>query len=191
MKKRSIVFALPFVLLACNNEAKDSVEKADSANEAKMDSNSTTSKTLQTDAESSQFLVKAADGGMAEVDMGNMANQKATNEKVKGYGAMLVKDHSAANEQVKALAAQRNVTLPATVSDDNKTRMDDVMKKTGKDFDKAYMDAMIKDHEKDIDMFKDASNKVNDAEVKAFVDNTLPKLQMHLDSARAIRKMLK
>ena len=191
MKKRLIVFALPFVVLACNNEAKDSVEKADSANEAKMDSNSTTSQTLQTDAESSQFLVKAADGGMAEVDMGNMANQKAASSSVKKYGAMLVKDHSAANDQVKALAAQRNVTLPATVSDANKTKMDDIMKKSGKDFDKAYMDAMIKDHEKDIDMFKDASNKVNDAEVKSFVDNTLPKLQIHLDSARAIRKMLK
>jgi|KBSSwiStaDraftv2_1062776.scaffolds.fasta_scaffold476682_1 putative membrane protein len=191
MKKRSIAFTLPFLLLACNNEGKDSVEKADSANEAKMDSNSTTSKTLQTDEASSSFLVKAADGGLTEVRLGELAQQKATSKMVKDYGAMLIHDHSAANDKVKALAAQRNVTLPDGPGNEHQEAIDKLSKRTGKDFDKTFMDAMQRDHEKDIDMFKDASNKVNDADVKSFVDNTLPTLQMHLDSAKAIRKMLK
>jgi putative membrane protein len=191
MKKRSIAFALPFLLLACNNEGKDSVEKADSANSEKMDSNSTTSKTLQTDETSSSFLVKAADGGMTEVRLGELAQQKATDRKVKDYGTMLIHDHSGANDKVKALAAQRNVTLPDAPGNTNQETIDKLAKRTGKDFDKAFMDAMQKDHEKDIDMFKDASNKVNDADVKSFVDNTLPTLQMHLDSAKAIRKSLR
>lgn len=191
MKKRSIAFALPFLLLACNNEGKDSVEKADSANSEKMDSNSTTSKTLQTDEASSTFLVKAADGGMTEVRLGELAQQKATNKQVKEYGTMLIHDHSAANDKVKALAAQRNVTLPDAPGNEHQESIDKLAKRTGKDFDKAFMDAMTSDHEKDISMFKDASNKVNDADVKSFVDNTLPTLQMHLDSAKAIRKSLK
>jgi putative membrane protein len=191
MKKRtSLLFALPFTLLACNNESKDSVEQADSANEAKMDSSSTGQK-LATDAESSSFMVEAANGGMAEVEMGQMAAQRATNAKVKGYGNMMVHDHSAANDKIKTLAAQRNVTLPDSVSNKNKDIMNDLMKKKGKDFDKAYINAMVKDHEEDIDKFKSASNKVNDADVKAFIDNTLPALQIHLDSAKAIQKTLK
>jgi len=191
MKKRSIAFALPFLLLACNNEGKDSVEQADSANKSKMDSGSTTSQTLQTDEASSSFLVKAADGGMTEVRLGELAQQKASSKMVKDYGTMLIHDHSAANDKVKALAAQRNVTLPNAPGNENQERIDKLAKRTGKDFDKSFMDAMQSDHKKDIDMFKDASNKVNDADIKAFVDNTIPTLQMHLDSANVIRKGLK
>jgi putative membrane protein len=191
MKKRSIAFALPFLLLACNNEGKDSVEKADSANEAKMDSNSTTSQTLQTDEASSTFLVKAADGGLTEVRMGELGQQKASSSSVKNFATMMIHDHSGANDQVKSLAAQRNVTLPDAPAADNQKSVEDLAKKTGKDFDKSFMDAMVRDHEKTIDLFKDASSKANDADVKSFANNTLPKLQMHLDSAKAIRKMLK
>jgi len=191
MKKRSIAFALPFLLLACNNEGKDSVEQADSANAAKMDSNSTTSQILQTDEASSSFLVKAADGGLTEVRLGELGQQKASNASVKSFATMMIHDHTGANDQVKTLAAQRNVTLPEAPASDNDQKIEDMAKKTGKDFDKSYMDAMVRDHEKTINLFKDASGKANDADVKAFADNTLPKLQMHLDSARAIRKMLK
>jgi putative membrane protein len=188
-RKTSLLFALPFMLLACNNEAKDSVEKADSANESKMDS--TAGNTITTDEETTNFLVKAANGGMAEVKLGELAQQKATTPKVKDYGAMLAHDHSAANDQVKTFAAQRNVTLPGMVGEDKQKVIDDLSKKTGKDFDRAYIKEMVDDHEKDIRMFEDASGKVNDAEVKTFVDNTLPKLRNHLDSAKAIQKMLK
>jgi putative membrane protein len=104
---------------------------------------------------------------------------------------MLIHDHTAANDKVKALAAQRNVTLPDGPGNDNQEKIDKLAKRTGKDFDKAFMDAMQSDHKKDIDMFKDASGKVNDADIKSFVDNTIPTLQMHLDSANAIRKALK
>ena len=191
MKKRaSLLFALPFALFACNNEAKDSVEQADSANEAKLDS-STAGKTIATDAESTDFLVKAANGGMAEVETSQVAQQKGTNAKVKDFASMMVHDHSAANEQVKMLAAQRNVTLPSTPGDDKKKSLDDLSKKTGTNFDKDYMKMMVDDHQSTIDLFESASSKVNDTEVKTFIDNTLPKLRTHLDSAKAVQKMLK
>lgn len=191
MKKRtSFLLALPFVIWACNNEGKDSVEKADSANKANMQ-DSAGAGGMTADQETIDFLVKAADGGMAEVQLGELAQQKATNASVKDFGAMMVKDHTMANDQVKALAAQRNITLPATIGDDNKKKADDLAKKSGKDFDKAFMSTMVSDHEKTIDLFKSGAEKSNDPDVKTFANNTLPKLQHHLDSARAIQKAVK
>lgn len=176
---------------ACNNEGKDSVEQADSANEAKLDSPATGNQSIVADKESSDFLVKAANAGMAEFECGQLAQEKAKDQRVKDFGAMMARDHSAANDQVKALASQRNITLPDSVSDDKRKDKEDLAKKTGADFDKAYMRAMVDDHNDAIDLFEKASSNVKDAEVKTFVDNTLPKLRHHLDSAKAIQKALK
>jgi putative membrane protein len=192
MKKVMVVFsAATIVLWACNNDAKDSVEKADSANKAKIDSPETTSQPIKADEESASFMVKAADGGMTEVQLGQLAQNKAVGAKVKNFASMMVQDHSAANDQVKGLARQRNVTLPDSISDDNKKKVNDLSKKTGKAFDKAYMDDMVKGHESTVDLFEKSADKVNDSEVKTFINNMLPKIKMHLDSARAIRKSLK
>lgn len=189
MKKRtSLLLALPFVLFACNNESKDSVEKADSVNEVKQDN---MDQAIVPDEESSSFLVKAANGGMAEVESGQMAQQKGTNQKVKDFASMMVHDHSAANDEVKMLAAKRNITLPDSVSDEKKQKAMELGKRTGKDFDKNFIATMVKDHEETIDLFEKASGNVKDSEVKTFVDNTLPKLRMHLDSAKAIQKVIK
>jgi putative membrane protein len=192
MRKNLLVLALPLLLIACNNETKDSVEKADSTNEAKEERADSTGKPIiHTDPESTDFLVKAADGGMAEVNLGELAQQKASHDMVKSFGTMMVNDHTASNNQVKTLATQRNVTLPVTPGEANQKLMEDLMKKTGADFDRSYMRAMIDDHEADIREFEKASATVNDIEVKNFIDNTLPILRRHLDSAKAIRKVLK
>ena len=192
MKKAAAVLsALTLIMGACNNETKDSVEKADSANTAKMDSPGTGNQPIRADEESSSFMVRAADGGMTEVHLARMAESKATDAKVKGFAAMMVQDHSAANEKVKMLANQRNVTLPDSISADNKKKAEDLGRKTGKAFDKAFMDVMVKDHESAVDLFEKSGDKVNDTDVKTFINNTLPKIKMHLDSARTIRKSLK
>jgi putative membrane protein len=191
MKKRIFIAAgISLALISCNDAANDSVEKADSANEAKMDSANGENR-IATDEQSTRFLVDAANGGLAEVRFGEIAQQKATNSKVKDYATMLVNDHSGANSQVKTLAAQRNVTLPDSMSNENQKLADDLAKKSGSSFDKSYIDEMIDDHEKDINMFEKASGDVKDAEIKAFIDNTLPKLRAHLDSAKSIQKVLK
>jgi putative membrane protein len=191
MKKTLLFIALPLMMAACNNEAKDSVEKADSLNDAKMDSSDVNPPTIQTDAETTSFLVDAANGGLAEVQLGQMAQQKGTNADVKSFASMMVSDHTGANAQVKSLSAARNVSLPATPGENKQKTMDDLNKKSGNDFDKAYMKVMVDEHQNTIDLFEKASNNVNDTEVKSFVDNTLPKLKMHLDSAKAIHKRLR
>jgi putative membrane protein len=190
MKKRiSLLLALPFVLFACNNESNDSVEKADSINETRRDTMNQAA--IVPDEESSSFLVKAANGGMAEVEVGQMAQQKAVNQKVKDFGSIMVHDHTAANAEVKTLAAKRNIALPDSVSAEKKQTAVELGKKTGKEFDKSFMRTMEKDHQEAIDLFEKASGTVKDSEVKIFIDNTLPKLRMHLDSAKAVQKAIK
>ena len=187
----AMLFITAVVAWACNSETKDSVEKADSTNTAKLDSPGASNQPIQADEASSSFLVRAADGGMTEVQLSQMAEQKGMNPKVKDFAAMMIHDHSAANDEVKMLAGQRNVTLPGSVGDDNKKKVDDLSKKTGKAFDKAYMDIMVKDHESTVDLFEKSGDKVNDTDVKTFINNTIPKIKTHLDSAKAIRKSLK
>ena len=191
MKNRFLFVCCFAILYACNNQkTTDSVEKADSINREKMDSSSNAAATITTDAATTSFLVDAADGGMAEVELGKLARDKASNQSVKNFGDMMVRDHSAANGQVKSLAARRNVTLPDSMSSSHKNKKEELMKKSGAAFDKAYMDAMVKGHQDVIDLFEKAANNSTDTEVKNFVNTTLPTIRQHLDSAKSIRKRL-
>ncbi len=191
--KKNLLYALPFVLFAaCNNagtDSKDSVEVADSVNETRQEK-ADSAGTYQADTETTDFLVKAANCGMAEIKLGELAKEKGTNPKVKGMGELMASDHHKVADEVKNLASKRNVTLPATIGDDKQKDIDDISAKTGKDFDKAYVRYMIKEHEKDIDLFKRANDKVNDADVRTFANNTLPKLQAHLDSFKVVQKII-
>ena len=202
MKKRAIIFlALP-LFFACNNGSNDSVQKADSANESKSDTSTsmntatdTTNKmstgTMSVDKSTSEFMTKVADVGMTEVKLGQMAQDKGMSQRVKDFGAMMVKDHTAAGDELKSMARQKNVTLPETMSNDHQRKADDLNKKTGKDFDKSYIKAMVDGHQSTVNDFEKASKNTKDADVKAWVDKTLPTLKMHLDSAKAIQKALK
>ena len=178
---------------ACNNNSADSVEKADSANTAKRDSNNTTNgkAAIAADKETSGFLVKATDGGIMEVDLGNIARVKGQNARVKAFGEMMITDHSAANNQIKQLAAARNVEIPSRVSNEKADMIGKINKKELKDFDKAYIDMMVDDHKEDIKEFEEAAGKVTDTEVKQFINNTLPVLRRHLDSCTLIQQALK
>jgi len=194
VKNNLILIAGAVFMFACNSNktTTDSVEQADSVNESRADSSSASNnnQTLTTDEASASFLVDAADGGMAEVEMGKMAQDKATNNSVKSFAAMMVHDHSAANDQVKNLASQRNVKLPDSVSNAHKNKKEELMKKTGAAFDKAYMDAMVKGHQDVVNMFEKGANNSKDEQVKSFINNTLPTIRQHLDSAKSIRKRL-
>jgi putative membrane protein len=196
MKKLfGICLALPLAFTACNNQG-DSVAKADSANEAKSDSSisygdtSTHKGMLGVDETTSTFMVNAADGGMTEVELGRLAEEKATNQRVKDFAAMMVRDHTKAGDELKNLASNKNVTLPSMVGEKHRDKIDDLRKKTGRDFDKAYLEMMEDDHESTIRDFEKHTDN-DDADVKAFVDKTLPTLRMHLDSVKAIKKVIK
>jgi putative membrane protein len=174
---------------ACNNTQHNSVAKADSVNKSK--DTSTHANALATNTDDAKFAVEAANGGMAEVELGKIAEQKATNPRVKKFAEMMVMDHSKANEELMSLAKVKNITLPKTCGPDEQKTINDLSKKSAKDFDKAYVDDMVSDHKKDVKKFQDAIKDAKDPDVKAFATKTLPVLQTHLDSITAIQKSMK
>lgn len=189
-----ITLCAAWMLQSCGGQ-KTSTEKADSANAAKMDTNKMDSTAVKpgitVDSTDAKFAVEAANGGMAEVAVAKLAQQKATNAKVKDFANMMVTDHSKANEELMALAKSKNITLPATVTPDKQKEMDDLNKKTGADFDKAYVDAMVDGHKKTVDLFEDGAKNVKDPDLQAFINKTLPTIKMHLQHVQEIQKGMK
>lgn len=188
MKKYSLILAAAiglFSFTACNdtNNNDDSKEIAMETNEEKFDTTR-----VEDDAE---FAVKAADGGMMEVELGKLAASKATSADVKSFANMMVTDHTAANEELKGIAASKNITLPAAISDDKMKKINDLREKTGAEFDKDYMSFMVDDHEDDIDAFKKQAEKGNDAELKQFAAGKVPTLEKHHAEAKRIHDALK
>jgi putative membrane protein len=138
------------------------------------------------DSPDSSFLKNAAEGGMSEVELGQLAQQKATNPAVKDFGAMMVKDHSAANEKLKALAASKQVSLPDGSSVMQKATKTKLNMLSGDTFDKSYVKGMIEDHKTDIKEFQKEASEGKDPDAKAFAVATLPTLQSHLTKIQAI-----
>lgn len=181
---------------ACNSGAPDPIKSANETNEVKQDSaehhsdSGATTATPVSEADS-KFAVEAAGGGMMEVQLGELAQQKAASQRVKDFGAMMVRDHTKANSELKSLAGMKNITLPPSPGTDDLDHIKNLSKKSGKEFDKDYMKMMVDDHKKDIDAFEKASKDANDSDIKAFASKTLPVLKGHLDSAKAVHDALK
>jgi len=125
------------------------------------------------------FMKKAAKGGMMEVAMGQVAEQKAQSEDVKSFGKRMVTDHSKANDELKSIASKKGFQLPSK---------EHSVKWTS---DKAYMDAMVQDHEKDLAEFQEEANSGGDSDLKKFADNTAKMIQEHLDLAKETQGKLK
>jgi putative membrane protein len=191
MKKVSLLLLLAISTLsfqACSDKKKesdDSVENAEKANDAKEDAGAGQSE------DTNEFAVKAANGGMLEVELGRLAEEKAQSKDVKEFGAMMVKDHSKANEELKTIAATQNITLPTTLGEDEQKHVNEMAKLSGAEFDKKYVSMMVDDHKEDIDLFKKTAedDKANPA-VKSFAAKTLPTLQKHMESINAIDKKI-
>lgn len=139
----------------------------------------------------SSFVKKAAMGGMAEVELGNLAQQKASSDQVKQFGARMVQDHGKANDELKQIAGSKGIDLPAALDGKHRKDMDRLGKLSGAQFDKAYMNHMVDDHKKDIADFKKEANSGKDADVKAFAAKTLPTLEEHLKLAQSTNDAVK
>jgi putative membrane protein len=132
------------------------------------------------------FAKQAAIGGMAEVDLGQLAASKASNPDVKQFGQRMVDDHGKANEELKSWASQKNVKLPTELDAKHKAEHARLEKLSGDAFDRAYMTSMVADHNKDVAEFQRESKSAKDADLKAWAAKTLPTLQDHQKSAKEI-----
>lgn len=134
----------------------------------------------------SAFLREAAAGGMAEVELGQLAAQNAESSDVKQFGQRMADDHGKANEELKTLASQKKVDLPAAPDAKHKAVHDKLAKLKGVQFDSAYMSAMVSDHQKDVAAFQREAKSGKDPDVKAWAEKTLPTLQEHLKLAQQV-----
>jgi putative membrane protein len=132
------------------------------------------------------FYKKAAEGGIAEVEVGKLAQQKSASQSVKDFAAMMIADHSAANEELKSIAATKDVNWPRRPSIAQKATKTKLEVLSGATFDKSYIKGMIKDHEEDIKEFQKEAATGSDPEAKAFARSTLPTLQAHLNRIQSI-----
>ena len=137
------------------------------------------------------FAMKAADGGMAEVELGRLAAQKGSNDRVKQFGQKMVDDHTKANDNLKQAAGQAGIELPADTSAKHKQLVQKLSGMSGAAFDKAYMDAMVKDHVEDVAEFEKASKAPGNSPIRTFAASTLPTLKEHLQMAREIDSEVK
>jgi putative membrane protein len=144
---------------------------------------SSSNSSAQVSSSDKMFMDKAAQGGMAEVQLGQLATEKAQSDDVKKFGQRMVDDHSKANDQLKSLASQKSVTLPTDLNAKDKALKDRLSKLSGAQFDHAYMQAMVKDHKEDIAEFQKEANRGKDSDVKNWASQTLPTLQDHLKMA--------
>jgi putative membrane protein len=133
-----------------------------------------------------KFMKEAAEGGMAEVALGQLAVEKASSSDVKKFGQRMVDDHGKANDDLKQLASQKNVDLPQDLNAKDKATKASLEKLSGQQFDQAYMKDMLKDHKKDIADFRRESRSARDPDVKKFASQTLPTLEEHLKQAEPI-----
>lgn len=189
-----LLMAIAVIMMACGGQQNRNTDNNDTTT---MQSDTTANTAVLTDDNvtgsdnDEDFIKEAASGGLMEVELGRYAQQNAQNPRVRNFGAMMVRDHSKANEELKAILTQKNLNAPATMEEKHRDKMNDIQKKTGADFDKEYMGEMVDDHEKDVDKFKRYAENGNDPELKSFAAKTLPILLMHQDSAKKIRDAIK
>lgn len=132
------------------------------------------------------FYKNAAEGGIAEVNAGRLAQDKGNSQQVKDFGAMMVKDHSAANEKLQALASSKNVTLPTSASVAQMATKAKLDVLSGGMFDKSYVKGQISAHRQTIALFRKEISSGQDADAKAFAVATLPTVRAHLKAINAI-----
>jgi putative membrane protein len=173
----TILYLLSFALAA-------SLAASAQATNAKTDTMSKSS--AGTTAADTTFVKKAARGGLAEVELGQLAEQKGATEDVKNFGQRMVTDHTKANDQLKELAEKEHIELPKGLDAKDRATKEHLEKLSGEQFDHAYMSDMVKDHRADVAEFERESKSAKDPAVKEFAEQTLPTLREHLKAAEKI-----
>jgi putative membrane protein len=135
-------------------------------------------------AADTKFAGEAAMGGMMEVELGKIAVQKSSNDKVKQFGQRMSDDHSKAADELKRIAAKENITLPTELDVRHRAMIDKYANLSGTAFDRAYMGDMVRDHQAEIADFQSEAKIGTNADLKSWATTTLPTLREHLRIAR-------
>lgn len=170
---------------SCKQEpkAEDPKEAAEEVNEAKFEEN-------DAKEDDSQYLVDAAETDLKEIEIGKLAQQKGTDAEVKAFGKILVDDHTKSWNELKALAEQKQITLPAAITEEGQDDYNKLNEQSGHDFDKKFADMMVDGHKKALDKAQKASEKANDADIRAWGVAKITSLNAHRDHAQMLKDKL-
>jgi putative membrane protein len=140
------------------------------------------------------FVEERLEMGNAEVELGRIAQERATHPDVKAFAQELVRDHQAAGEELRRIATTANPNFPAMIDDEAREELtelrEEMAKLTGRDFDRRYIDEMIDDHQDAVDDLEDKAENASHSEVRAWAAKTLPTVRQHLERARALKESL-
>jgi putative membrane protein len=134
------------------------------------------------------FMKKAAEGGMAEVELGKLAQQNAEDAQVKQFGQRMEQDHSKANQQLTSIAGQKGVQLPKQLDAKDQKELDRLSGLKGPAFDRAYMRMMVQDHDKDLKEFQHETQAAKDPDLQTFAQQTLSVIRQHDQMAHDISR---
>jgi putative membrane protein len=159
----------------------DSKDIAEDQNDDKFDNK------MEKDAD---FAVKAAEDGMLEVRVAQIAATNASSSEVKNFAKSIIADHNKVNEELRSLATSKNISLPASLGDRCQRKYDKIASKSGREFDKDFADLMVKDHKDLVDSYKKEAEKGNDADIKSFASRNISRLEHHLAMAQDLEDMV-
>jgi putative membrane protein len=162
-----------------------SADKAPPAKAASMPVRGQNAGTLT--AKDTEFVTKAAVGGMAEVQEGQLATEHAASGEVKKFGATMVVDHNKANDKLQMLAKQNGWSLPTELDSEAKADIDKLKTAKGAQFDSMYIEQEQKDHDKTVALFQDAAKSSDSQEIRQFAQETLPTLEHHQKMAHDMK----
>lgn len=182
--------ALALILSSCgdNNSSTTTTTTTDSQSNASMtaappaatDSGMGAGANAPTGMSDQDFVTKASSANTAEIAMHKSAVAHAQSADVKMHAKHMLTDHQSLGDEMSALASKKGLTVSSDIPADKKQAMDDINGKKGKDFDMAYLDQQVRDHQEAISLFESGSASVKDADLKALIDKALPKLRSHL-----------
>ncbi|MGC3944743.1 MAG: DUF4142 domain-containing protein [Chryseolinea sp.] len=183
------VFTIPlFVLTAMFNsigvaQSTDAVEQAEKANDRKSDDK-------EVNEEDANFLARAAEMRMSDFQEGKLATEKSNNELIKNYGKLMMKDQQMLLAEIKLLASNKNISLPDDISNSQADERNDLLKESGINFDRKFVSVMADDHERDVQLFEEASSS-SDKKISQFAEKYLPLIESHLERIKAIENQIK
>ncbi len=180
-----LIAAFVFVVSCGQSDA-----KKEAAQKVALADTTKTTDILQVDTKDAGFVNDATQGGMLEVQMGQLAQRNALNQKVKEYGAMMVKDHQKADAELKSIASGKKLSVPLALGKELQDRVDSISLQSSAGFDLKFMDIMVAAHKKDVADFEKATTTLTDPDLKAFAVKTLPTLKMHLSAAETLDNSL-
>jgi putative membrane protein len=184
------LFALASVMvLNAQNEQREPYGKTpDRTITAHPSANNPTKSVDETDK---GFMKKAELGNEAEIQLGQMAQEKASSAAVKSFGQRMMKDHSDASDKLKNIAQSQHISLPVELDPQHKQAAASLSRLSGPQFDHAYMQLMVQEHTKDVKKFKQEAANAHDDSVKRFAAATLPVLESHRNEAQQIQRQLR